>query len=395
MKWSFRIATTGIGLALVACAAVVMRPQPIQVDIARAERAPLEQKVVDSGRARVRERYTVSAPVTGTLARIDLHEGDLLEPGAVLARLLPLASPLLAPEARKAAEQRLASSVDAAEQAKTTVMRAQLVSDQAGTDLARTELLAKQGALPAAQLDQSMVDARAKQADVASARFAAKVADHEILQARSALARFTPGAGQSEQFEVASPVHGQVLHVLHQSEGVVTAGTPLLEIGDPEALELVADVLSQDAVAVKPGMAARVVHWGGATPLTAKVRRVEPAAFTKTSALGVDEQRVNVVLDLDGSRAQWLALGDGFAVEIEITVWSRPDVIQVPTSALFRDGAAWSMFVVEGGRARARHVDVGHRGSLQTEILGGLQPNEIAIIHPGAAIHDGVRVAHR
>jgi HlyD family secretion protein len=190
-------------------------------------------------------------------------------------------------------------------------------------------------------------------------------------------------------------VHGQVLHVLRQSEGVVNAGTALLEVGDPQAIELVADVLSQDAVTIRAGMPARIVHWGGAQALGAKVRLVEPAAFTKTSALGVDEQRVNVLLDLDGPPERWRALGDGFAVEIEITIWSKPDAIQVPTSALFRDGTAWEVFVVDGERARTKSVEAGHRGPLETEITKGLAPGELVIIHPGAALRDGVRVSHR
>jgi HlyD family secretion protein len=232
-------------------------------------------------------------------------------------------------------------------------------------------------------------------AELASATFAQKVAEHGIGEARAVLARFTPGAGKSEQFEITSPVHGQVLHILRKSEGVVSAGTALLELGDPQALELVADVLSQDAVAIKAGMIARVLHWGGSGALSAKVRRVEPAAFTKTSALGVDEQRVNVVLDLDGAPKDWQALGDGFAVDVEITTWSAPDVIQIPTSALYREGNDWDVFVATGGRARARRVGVGHRGPLKTEIVGGLQPDETVIIHPGAGVHDGVRITFR
>jgi HlyD family secretion protein len=186
-----------------------------------------------------------------------------------------------------------------------------------------------------------------------------------------------------------------VLHVLHKSEGVVEAGTALIEVGDPQALELVVDVLSQDAVAVRPGMAARLLHWGGESPLTAKVRRVEPSAFTKTSALGVDEQRVNVVLDPEGPPGDWRSLCDGFAAEIEITVWSKPDAAQVPTSALFRRGAGWAVFMVTGGRAVARAVQTGHRGALETEIVDGLAPDDVVIIHPGASVHDGARVASR
>jgi HlyD family secretion protein len=395
VKWTFRIVAFAIGLALLAGAVAALRPQPVDVDVARVVRAPLEQNILDDGKARIREKYTVSAPVAGTLARIELREGDVVEPGTVVARLLPLASPLLDPESRRAAEQRLASAIDAASQAKATVARAQAMGDQAKADLVRVESLAQGGSLPAAQLDQARVDARAREAELASAGFAEKVAEHEIAQARAALARFTPGAGQSEQFEVTSPVHGQVLHVLHKSEGVVTAGAPLLEVGDPSALELVADVLSQDAVQIVPGMPARIVHWGKVATLRARVRNVEPAAFTKTSALGVDEQRVNVVLDPDGPPEAWRSLGDGFAVEIEITVWSRPDVLQVPTSALFRDGAESSVFVVDGARARARHVEVGHRGPIQTEIVSGVQPGEALIVHPGASVREGVAVAFR
>ncbi len=395
MSWKFRTATSIVGLALVAGAVMALRPQPLDVEVAKVVRAPLVQTVVDDGHARVRERYTVSAPVTGTLARIELHEGDPVEPGTVLARLLPLASPLRDPEARAAAEQRVATAVDGFEQAKATAARAQAMSEKATGDLAREEGLARQGAATPAQLEEARVEARARESDLSAARFAAKIAEHEIAQARAALARFTPGAGQSEELQVTSPVQGRVLHVLRQSEGVVTAGTPLVEVGDPRALEIVADVLSQDAVGLEPGMAARIVHWGGAAPLGAKVRRVEPAAFTKTSALGVDEQRVNVVLDLDGPPDAWRALGDGFAVEVEITVWSRPDVVQVPASALYRDGPAWAVFAVEGGRAATRRVEPGHRGPLDVEIVGGLDPDDTVIVHPGAAVRDGTRVASR
>jgi HlyD family secretion protein len=394
MSFSYRVVTVVILLALVAGAIVVLKPRPVDVEVAKVVRAPLDQKVVDDGRARVRERYTVSAPVAGALARIELHEGDVVEPGTVLARLLPPPSPLLDPRARDVAEQRVASALDAYRQAQATVSRAETANEQAARELGRITTLAKGGALPQAQLDQATADARMREAELASARFSEKVAAHEIEQARAALERFSPGR-KADQFDVTSPVHGQVLHVFHRSEGVVTAGTALLEVGDPQALELVVDALSQDAVTIRPGMLARVLHWGGDKPLAAKVRRVEPAAFTRTSALGVDEQRVNVVLDLDASPDDWRALGDGFAVEIEITVWSKPDVVQVATSALFREGANWAVFTVSGGHAKARRVEPGHRAPLQTEIASGLSPDEVVIVHPGASIRDGVAVAYR
>jgi HlyD family secretion protein len=176
---------------------------------------------------------------------------------------------------------------------------------------------------------------------------------------------------------------------------VVEPGAALLEVGDARAIEVVVDVLSEDAVVVKPGMSARLLHWGKDQPLTAKVRRVEPSAFTKASALGVDEQRVNVVLDPEGAPEAWTSLGDGFAAEIEITVWSSPDVLQVPASALFRQGAGWAVFCVTDGRAVTRPVQVGHRGPLDAEIVEGLAADQVVVIHPGASVHDGTKVSSR
>jgi HlyD family secretion protein len=395
MKWPFRIVSALLATGLVGAVVLALRPRPLDVDVARVVRAPLDQRVVDDGRARVRERYTVSAPVAGTLARIELNEGDIVEPGMVLARLLPLPSPLLDPRARQVAEQRLASAVNTQKQNAATVLRAETALDQARRERGRVEALAKEGALAPAQLDQADADDRMRDAELSSARFSEQVAAHDVEQARAALERFSPGGRPSEQFEVTSPVHGEVLHVLHKSEGVIEAGNALIEVGDPRALELVVDVLSQDAVSVRAGMPARLLHWGGEPPLTAKVRRVDPSAFTKTSALGVDEQRVNVVLDPDGPADAWRSIGDGFAAEVEITVWSKADVIQVPTSALFRQGAVWQVFVVGEGRAVARTVQAGHRGALQTEILAGLAPDEVVIIHPGASVRGGARVAFR
>ena len=395
MKWTFRIVVLVIAAALIAGIVNVMRTKPLDVDTSVVTRAPFEQTVVDDGIARVRERYTVSAPLAGTLARIELHEGDAVEPGAVLACLLPLPSPLLDPRARDVAEKRLAAAVDAQRQAEATVDRAVAAADVAQRELARVRKLSAADAVPMAELDRASADARMRDAELESARFAAKVAQHEVEQARAALETFAPGARNTTPFAVTSPVHGQVLHVLHQSEGAIAAGAALLEIGDPRALELAVDVLSQDAVAISPAMSARVVHWGGNTTLAAKVRRVEPAAFVKTSALGVEEHRVNVLLDLESSGEQWQALGDGFAVEVEIVVWSRPDVLQVPTSALFRHGTGWAAFAVDGGRARLRDVQVGHRGPLATEIAGGLAAGETVIVHPSASVHDGASVRSR
>ena len=303
---------------------------------------------------------------------------------------MPLATPLLGPSARKAAEQHLASASDSAEQAKATVARAENADAQAKGDLGRMEALAKRGSATEAQLDQASSDARMRRAELSSARFAERVAKHEIAQARTALARFTPG-GTASPSSSKSRRRCTARAARHAPERGRRRRreASILELGDPSALELVADVLSQDAVEIRPGMAAHVVHWGGEGPLAARVRRVEPAAFTKVSALGVDEQRVNVLLDLEGEPETWGALGDGFSVPLEIILWSKPDVLQVPTSALFRAGDAWTVFIADGSRARARRVEVGHRGALQTEVTSGVQEGEVVIVHPGAAVHKG------
>jgi HlyD family secretion protein len=373
-----------------------MRPKPASVEVVRAEVGPLEQQVVDDGRARIRERYTVSAPVAGTLGRIELHEGDSVEPGTVLARLLPLPSPLLDPRARDIAQQRVASAQDAHRQAAVTLERAKAAAEIAQRDFNRTRALASAEAAPQTQLDSAAAEFKLRKIEADSALFAERVASHGIDEARAALETFSPHAKGVEQLEITSPVHGKVLHVLHKNEGVVTAGTALIEVGDPEALEIVVDILSQDASQIRAGMSGRILHWGGDNPpLQAKVRRIEPAAFTRTSALGVDEQRVNVLLDLDSPPQDWRTLGDGFAVEVAITTWQKPDALRTPTSALFRDNSGWALFVVQKGRATLRHVDVGHRGPLQSEILGGLTAGEETIIHPGATVKNGVVVEAR
>jgi HlyD family secretion protein len=393
-KWISRIVITVVVLGLLGVIVVAIRPKPVPVEIVPAVVGPLEQKIVDDGHARIRERYTVSAPVAGTLARIELHEGDTVEPGAVLARLLPLPSPLLDPRARDVASQRIASAEDAHREAEVTLERAKEAAQKAEQDQARIKELAAHEAAPQAQLDSAMADLRIKQTEVASAQFAERVAAHGIDEAKAALESFSDKT-HGQQLLITSPVHGKVLHVLQKSEGVVSPGAALIEVGDPQALELVVDVLSQDAAQIHAGMAARAVHWGGETPLAATVRRIEPAAFTRTSALGVDEQRVNVLLDLADPPDKWRALGDGFATEVEITTWSKANALQIATSALFRKEDGWAVFVADKGVAATRKIEIGHRGPLQTEVLSGLNAGDQVISPPGATVKNGVAVVAR
>lgn len=385
----------GVVVAIVVGLVVLAsRPKPAEVQAAAVSRGPLRLTVDEDGKTRVRERYTISAPVAGTLSRVELRAGDPVEPDTVIARLLPLPSPLLDARAREVAQQQVASSRDAQQQARSAVARAQSAVDLANSTLARDRHLVDTGALSPTELEQAEADARMKQSELQALRFADQVAVHGITQAQAALSRFDvkkPGAVDS--LDVTSPVHGRILHVLRADAGPVAAGTAIVEVGDLASMEVVAELLSQDAVSVRPGMSATLTHWdaAGGRAIKARVRRVEPAGFTKLSALGVEEQRVNVLLDLDDPAAA-APLGDGFSVEVSILTWSSDDVLRVPTSALFRQDQGWAVFAVDKGVAKVHPVTIGHRGPLQAEVIGGLGVGELVVSHPGPALKDGAHV---
>ena len=387
-----RIVYAALALLVVALVAVAARPKPLEVQVAAVTRGPLRLTVEDDGKTRVRERYKVPAPVSGTLSRVELRAGDAVEPDTVIAQLSPLPSPLLDPRAREVAVAQVGSSRDAQLQSQAAVTRAESAAALAKSTLARDHRLVQEGALGATELEQAEADARMKDSELQSLRFAQQVAAHNVAQAQAALSRFDlkPGA-TADHIDVTSPVHGRILHVLHEDAGPVTAGTAIVEVGDLASMEIVVELLSQDAVSVKPGMAATLTHWGGGEPIAARVRRVEPAGFTKVSALGVEEQRVNVLLDLDDPAAG-AALGDGFAVEVSILTWSSDSVLRAPTSALFRHGDGWAVFVVKDGRATIRPVQVGHRGPLLAEVTGGLAENDVVVAHPPTSLKDGTKV---
>jgi HlyD family secretion protein len=380
------------GVAVVGLLAVAARPKPLEVEAAAVTRGAFRQVVDEDAKTRVRERYTVSTPMAGTLARLELHAGDPVEPGTVVARLQPLPSPLLDPRARQIAEEHVGSTRDGHSQAAAAVVRAEAALQLAQSTLTRDKELVAQSAVTPQQLEKDQADASMQASELESLRFAEKVAAHSVDEARLALESFSAKAGGGEQLQLTSPVHGRVLHVLHEDSGVVTAGQALLEIGDPGSLEIVVQVLSQDAVAIRPGMKATLSHWGGDHDLHAHVRRVEPAGFTHLSALGVEEQRVNVLLDLDDPGADAKLLGDAFALEAQILTWSGDDVPQIATSALFRTDKEWAVFAIEDGKAVVKPVKVGHRGPLRTEILDGLAPGELVISHPAPTLKAGAKV---
>jgi HlyD family secretion protein len=386
-----------IGLGAGAALAVgwaLLRPDPVPVDVAPVVRSPLRVTVDEEGETRVRDRFTITAPTAGRLLRSELDAGDAAEPGMLLASIEPLP---LDPRTQAGARARLegAEATRRAAQAQVALTNAAL--EQARRSTARAGQLREKGTLSAEAHELALLEQTRREQEYAAARFAADAADHDVEAARAELLSAQDGSrgparaapAPTSRIEVRSPAAGRVLRVLEESERIIAAGTPLLEIGDPDSLELVIDVLSTDAVRIHPGARVLVEEWGGEGALEARVRRVEPSGFTKVSALGVEEQRVNVIADLAEPNR---ALGDGYRFEARIVVWEGPDVLQVPASALFRHGGAWSVFVVEGGRARRRDVEMGQRGGFAAEIRTGLSPGETVVLYPSDRLADGVRI---
>ncbi len=390
----------GAGIAALAGLVVwMLRPQPISVETAQVARGAFEQTVSDDGKTRVRERYTVSAPLGGRVERIRLKSGDPVEEGQPVALIQPSAPAFL--DARTARE--LAERVGAAEaqqlRAKAEVARARAQRDQATADVDRTAKLAQGGFVAAAAREQAELALRTAERGLEAARFAEHAAGHDVEQARAALRRYRAEAGAkvpgATPWEVTSPIKGRVLKVVQESEAVVPTGAPLVEIADPRSLEAVVDVLSQDSVSIRPGMPARLEVGAGVAPLAARVRLVEPAAFTKISALGVEEQRVNVVLDFAEPLDRVATLGDGYRVEAAIIVHRVDDALKVPVGAMFRDGDGWAVFVVDGSRAVKRPIKTSRRNGVEALVESGLQAGETVVVYPSDALRDGSRIEAR
>lgn len=374
-----------LALVAIAIAVVVFRPSPLPVESAAATRGPLRETITEEGDTRVRDRFVLAAPITGRVGRIALMEGDTVQPGQVVAMLTPGA---LDPRAREQALARLRAAEDARSEAEARIAQAREQLGEAQRELARARQLAANAQIAARDLDRAEVAERARAAELDAATFRAKQAAHDVENARAVLDE--PGAGRARAMPLRAPAGGRVLRVYERDERVVAAGSPVMEIGDPEHLELVIPILSSDAARVRPGARVLVEQSGDTGTVTARVRRVEPSAFTKVSALGIEEQRVNVIADIDSAPP---TLGDRFRVEAHIVVWEGQDVLRVPTGALFRAGNEWHVFIVAGGRARERTIQVGHRGGTAVEILSGLTQGEHVIVHPGERITDGARVS--
>ncbi len=393
-RWLRRGVGALAAAGLVALIVVASLPSPVPVDVAAAVRGRLEVTVDEDGRSRVKDRYVVSAPLTGNLARIELEPGDAVEAGAVLARLVPLAAPMLDARARSTGEAQVAAAAAAQRQAAAQIERARAALEFARREAAQQRALRAGGAATDRDVERAELDERTAQAELTSAEFGARVAAYELATANAALGRLKGGKSSGDEQEVRSPVSGRVLRVVTRNEGVVQAGSPLVEIGDPRALEVTVDILTSDAVLVRPGCAVRLEHWGG-PPLAGRVRLVEPSAFTRVSSLGVEEQRVNVVIELTDPYPVWESLGDGYRIEARIVTWSADDALTVPMSAVFRHGDGWAAYEVEGDRARLRPVEIGHRTDTRVEITGGLAEGDRVITHPSDRVADGVAVKAR
>jgi HlyD family secretion protein len=399
-RWFSRVIMALVAAGIVAAVVVASLPKPVPVEAAAATRGPLKVTVDEDGRTRVKDRYVVSAPLLGSLARIELKPGDRVAEGGIVGRLLPISAPLMDSQSRAEAVARVAMAESAKRQAATAETRARVAYDFARKDIAAQRKMAEQGAITRQRLDLAEMDLRTKKADLASAGFGARVAGHEVEVAQAALGRLdrgeepprADGAPQEEEL-VRSPVAGVVLAVLQENAGVVQPGTPLVEIGDPQALEIVVDVLTTDAVRIPVAARTEILRWGGDEALAARVQRMEPKAFTRNSSLGVEEQRVNVILELTTPQGQWAALGDGYRVEASITVWEADDALRIPASAVFRHDGEWSVFVAEAGFARLRPVKLGQRNGMEAQVIEGLSDGEQVILHPGERVVDGVAIA--
>lgn len=388
----------GVALGAVVTAAGIvwfLSPRPIPVETATVTKGRFIASVDEDGKTRIRQRYVVAAPLAGRLTRVRLKAGDPVATDDIVAAIQPPPAPLLDPRSRREAEERLGIAEAALERSKATVERAQAQAAQAKTDLDRTRALAGSGASTIQALERAELAQRIADRDLRAAEFQDHAASHELAQARALLGRYKDDAGPAEPWNVTAPVSGVVLKVTQESETVVQPGMPLMEIGDPRDLEIVTDVLSTDAVEIRPGAEVAIDHWGGAGVLSGSVRRVEPSAFTKISTLGVEEQRVNVLIDLLSPGPQWGGLGDGYRVDTRITVYTRDDVEIIPAGALFRRGNGWSVYVVESGRAELRAVEVARRSGGFAAIGNGLKQGERVIVYPGDQIGAGVRVSAR
>lgn len=393
-RWLHRYLPWIGGALLIALIVAGLWPKPVPVEIARVGRGEVVVTVNEEGMTRVKNRYVISSPVAGQLQRIDWKAGAVVAAGeTVLAVLETRGADLLDARGQAEAEARVRGAAAGRELAAAQLERARAAHALAQSDLVRFRELAERKAISPQELETMLMRENTTAQEARAAEFGEKVAEFELQQVRAVLLRGQDtGAGVQPPLVIKSPVNGRILRVFQESSRVVSAGFPLLEVGDATDLELRIEVLSRDAVEIRPGARVFVEQWGGSAPLVARVRLVEPSAFTKISALGVEEQRVYVVADFVSPVEQRPTLGDNYRIEARVVVWAGENVVRVPAGALFQRGGQWETFVVSGGRVSLRTIKIGRTNGWETEIREGLAEGEQVVVYPGDKVADGVRV---
>jgi HlyD family secretion protein len=373
-------------------------PQPVLVDLAAVSRGPLEVTVEDEGVTRIREVYTVSAPAAGKLLRSPREVGDeVVANQTVVAVIEPTDPAFLDIRMQRVNEAAVEAASAAVDLAEAQVRQAKSQLEFAQGDLRRANQLAQRQTIAERTLDRARLEVATAEAGVASALATLEVRRRELASARAQLIQ--PGEGAPTKttccVQLRAPISGRVLRIAAESEQVVQPGAALIDIGDPGDLEVVVDLLSRDAVRVEPGAPARIESWGGDVAIAARVKRVEPTGFTKVSALGIEEQRVKTVLDFTDPPERWLRLGHGYRIVARITVWRGEDLLLVPLGALFRQGERWAVFVVDGGVARIRTLDIAEKDRRAARVIAGLREGDRVVLHPSDRLRDGIAVAPR
>ena len=386
--------------AAIALFAWAFAPKPLEVETATVSQGHFETSIEEDGRTRLRDRYVVSAPLAGLLARTPLREGDEVLAGAVVAELQPVLAPMQDERTLREQQARVEMTLAQVRSASAHAEAARLAWQQSRNELTRNERLALEGFVSPTKLDNDRLGTQAAQKELDAALAQRRVAEHEVEQARAALSavRAPAGAG-SRVFEVRAPIAGRVLRVAQANETAVALGTPLLELGDTRRLEVVAELLTTDALQAVPGSRVVIERWGGEGVLEGRVRLVEPAAFTKVSALGVEEQRVEVLIELSSPPERWQALGDGYRVGVRIVTAAVDQAVMVPLGAVFPraddQGGGMAVFALRGKRASLVPVTLAARNGHEAWVREGLKPGDEVIVYPSAAIRDGVRVRRR
>lgn len=393
---SRKLAFWSVAGALVLAMVYALQPRAVEVETGVVHQGPLTVYVSEEGKTRIRNRHIVAAPVAGSMQRVTLKAGDAVKAGeTVLTRIEPTLSPLLDARARSQAQARVDAATATRSRANEDIEMSRTGLKYAQANWDRIKNNTDKGTVSDTDRDTFEREAEMKSREVRSAEFALQVADFELVQAKAALQQIDKPSAGGAFIEVRAPVSGVVLRVQQESATIVAPGAPILEIGDPTDLEIEAEILSRDAVTIKPGALVTVEQWGGDEPAKARVRRVEPAAFTKVSALGVEEQRVLVLSDFTEQTTALKALGDRYRVEVRVAVWHSDDTLLVPAGALFREGSEWKTFVFDAGSAKAVVVKAGRTDGKFTQVLEGLKKGDEVLMHPPDTVRDGTSVVKR